>query len=201
MGKRVQEESGQESRQALATLLATEQELDARIAAARHEAERIVGEGAAAARQAEDELPALIEARTAQLNSEIEAQLHGKPALGDAEVLGLLQKMVKQRQESVQIYDNAGRGELADRERAEIEIIKAYLPQQMSEAQAKAVIADIIEQTGAPPAILRIAAQPENGPQLSCGAQDPPRRIEVTHDAKPDPRLGTAGDVVTYEVR
>ena len=59
----------------------------------------------------------------------------------------------------------------------------------------------IIEQTGAPPAILRIAAQPENGPQLSCGAQDPPRRIEVTHDAKPDPRLGTAGDVVTYEVR
>ena len=82
-------------------------------------------------------------------NADIEARGQGKPALGDAEVLGLLQKMVKQRQESVQIYDNAGRGELADRERAEIEIIKAYLPQQMSEAQAKAVIADIIEQTGA----------------------------------------------------
>lgn len=75
MGKRVQEESGQESRQALATLLATEQELDARIAAARDEAERIVGEGAAAARQAEDELPALIETRTAALTSETEAQL------------------------------------------------------------------------------------------------------------------------------
>jgi uncharacterized protein YqeY len=82
-------------------------------------------------------------------NAEIEAQLHGKPALGDAEVLGLLQKMVKQRQESVEIYDNAGRGELANRERAEIEIIKAYLPQQMSEAQAKAAIAHVIEQTGA----------------------------------------------------
>jgi uncharacterized protein YqeY len=82
-------------------------------------------------------------------NADIEAQLHGKPALGDIEVLGLLQKMVKQRQESVAIYDNAGRHELADQERAEIEIIKAYLPQQMSEAQAKAAIADVIEQTGA----------------------------------------------------
>jgi uncharacterized protein YqeY len=49
----------------------------------------------------------------------------------------------------VEIYDNAGRGELANRERAEIEIIKAYLPQQMSEAQAKAAIAHVIEQTGA----------------------------------------------------
>jgi len=82
-------------------------------------------------------------------NADIEAQMHGKPVLGDAEFLGLLQKMVKQRQESVEIYEKAGRGELADQERAEIEIIKAYLPQQMSEAQAKAVIADIIEQTRA----------------------------------------------------
>jgi uncharacterized protein YqeY len=82
-------------------------------------------------------------------NADIEAQLDGKPALGDTEVLGLLQKMVKQRQESVAIYDNAGRHELADQERAEIEIIKAYLPQQMSEAQAKAAIADVIEQIGA----------------------------------------------------
>jgi uncharacterized protein YqeY len=82
-------------------------------------------------------------------NADIEAQMHGKPTLGDSEVLGLLQKMVKQRQESVEIYDKAGRGELADQERAEIEIIEAFLPQQMSEAQAKAVIADIIEETGA----------------------------------------------------
>ena len=57
--------------------------------------------------------------------------------------------MVKQRQESVDIYDKAGRRELADRERSEIEIIRAYLPQQMSEAEAKAAIAAIIEQTGA----------------------------------------------------
>jgi uncharacterized protein YqeY len=82
-------------------------------------------------------------------NADIEAQLHGNLALGDTEVLGLLQKMVKQRQESVAIYDNAGRHELADQERAEIEIIEAYLPRQMTEAQAKAAIADVIGQTGA----------------------------------------------------
>lgn len=75
MGKRVHEEPGQESRQALASLLATEQELDARIAAAREEAQRIVTEGADAARKAEDEVPALIEGRVAALKSEIEGRL------------------------------------------------------------------------------------------------------------------------------
>lgn len=75
MGKRVQEEPGQESRQALTTLLATEQELDARIAAAREEAQRIVADGVEAARHAEEEVPALVEARIAALRSAIEAQL------------------------------------------------------------------------------------------------------------------------------
>jgi uncharacterized protein YqeY len=88
-------------------------------------------------------------ANAAIKNADIEAQMQGKSALVDADVLALLQKMVKQRQESVDIYDKAGRGELADQERAEIEIIKAYLPQQLSEAQAKAAIAEVIEQTGA----------------------------------------------------
>jgi uncharacterized protein YqeY len=88
-------------------------------------------------------------ANAAIKNADIEAQVQGKPALADADLLALLQKMVKQRQESVDIYDKAGRGELADQERAEIEIIKAYLPQQLSEAQAKAAIAEVIEQTGA----------------------------------------------------
>jgi hypothetical protein len=60
----------------------------------------------------------------------------------------------------------------------------------------------IIQQTGAAEAILRMPVQPENGPSgLACGAQDPPRRIDVTHNAKPDPKLGTAGDIVTFELR
>lgn len=75
MRKRVQEADGQESRQALATLLATEEQLDARLAAAREEAKRVVAEGLEAARRAEEVAPALIEARTAAVTSAIQAQL------------------------------------------------------------------------------------------------------------------------------
>jgi uncharacterized protein len=57
--------------------------------------------------------------------------------------------MIKQRQESVEIYDKAGRKELADAERGEIEIISAYLPQQMSELEVKAAITQIIRDIGA----------------------------------------------------
>jgi uncharacterized protein len=82
-------------------------------------------------------------------NADIEAETTKKSALSDDDLLGLLQKMIKQRQESVEIYDQAGRKELADRERGEIEIIRAYLPKQLSEAEAKAAIAEVIKATGA----------------------------------------------------
>jgi uncharacterized protein len=82
-------------------------------------------------------------------NAEIEAQVHGRQSLADDDLLALLQKMIKQRQESVEIYDKAGRKELADRERGEIEIISAYLPQQMSELEVKAAITQIIRDVGA----------------------------------------------------
>jgi uncharacterized protein YqeY len=82
-------------------------------------------------------------------NADIEAETTKKSALSDDDLLGLLQKMIKQRQESVDIYDKAGRKELADQERVEIEIIRAYLPKQMSEAEAKAAIAEAIKTTGA----------------------------------------------------
>jgi uncharacterized protein len=87
-------------------------------------------------------------ANAAFKNAEIEPGRVDKPLTED-DVLGILQKMVKQRQESVEIYDKGGRKELADRERAEIEIIKAFMPQQMSEAEAKAAIAEVIKTTGA----------------------------------------------------
>jgi uncharacterized protein YqeY len=82
-------------------------------------------------------------------NADIEARTGGKGPLGDDDLLGLLQKMIKQRQESVELYDKGGRKELADQERGEIEIIKGFLPQQMSEAEAKAAIAEVIKETGA----------------------------------------------------
>ncbi len=69
--------------------------------------------------------------------------------LADDDLLGLLQKMIKQRQELVEIYDKAGRKELADQERGEIEVIRGFMPQQMSEAEAKAAIAEVIKATGA----------------------------------------------------
>ena len=82
-------------------------------------------------------------------NAEIEAETTRKGALSDGDLLGLLQKMVKQREESVAIYDQARRKDLADRERGEIEIIRAYLPKPMSDAEAKAAIAEAIKATGA----------------------------------------------------
>jgi uncharacterized protein YqeY len=82
-------------------------------------------------------------------NADIEAQGRGNAVLADEEILGLLQKLIKQRQEAVELYDKAGRTELAARERDEIEIISAYLPQQMSEAEAKTAIAEAIKATSA----------------------------------------------------
>jgi len=82
-------------------------------------------------------------------NADLEAQGRGKQVLSDEEILALLQKLIKQRQEAVELYDKAGRAELAAREHGEIEIISAYLPKQMPEAEAKAVVSEIIKATGA----------------------------------------------------
>src|SRR5689334_22290425 len=82
-------------------------------------------------------------------NADIEARGGGKAPLGDAEVLSLLQKMIKQRQESVELYDKGGRPELAACEREEIAIISSYLPKQMSDDEMKAAIAAAIKDTGA----------------------------------------------------
>jgi uncharacterized protein YqeY len=81
-------------------------------------------------------------------NAEIDASGAAGP-LTDDDVLGLLQKMIKQRQESADLYEKGGRQELAEKERGEIVIIKEFLPQQMSEAEAKAAIAEVITETGA----------------------------------------------------
>lgn len=67
----------------------------------------------------------------------------------DALVTEVLQKMVKQRRESVEMYEKGGRAELAAIESAEIAVIERFLPQQMSEDEAKAAIAALIAETGA----------------------------------------------------
>lgn len=79
---------------------------------------------------------------------DIEARGQGKEVSND-DILGLLQKMIKSRQESVEIYDKAGRAELADAERAEIAVIQSFLPAQMSDADVVAAIDAAIAETGA----------------------------------------------------
>jgi uncharacterized protein YqeY len=82
-------------------------------------------------------------------NADIEARGQGKGPLGDGEVLGVLQKMIKQRQESVELYEKGGRAELAQQERDEIAIISTYLPTQMAEDEVKAAIAEAMQDVGA----------------------------------------------------
>lgn len=66
--------------------------------------------------------------------------------LNEAEIVDVMQKMVKQRQESFDIYEKAGRSELAAQEREEIEIISGYLPKQMSELEAASAISALIKE-------------------------------------------------------
>ena len=69
--------------------------------------------------------------------------------VSDAEILSMMQSMVKQRQESAKTYADNGRPELAERENAEIKVIQKFLPQQMSEEEAGNAIAEIIAEGGA----------------------------------------------------
>jgi len=66
-----------------------------------------------------------------------------------SEILSLLAKMVKQRKESAQTYEDNGRPELAERERKEIEIIREFMPKPLSEDEMKAIIANLVEDSGA----------------------------------------------------
>ena len=81
-------------------------------------------------------------------DKEIEARGLGK-TIGDEDILALLQKMVKSRQESLGIFEGAGREDLAVIEREEIAIITSYLPRQMDEHAVKAAISAAIAETGA----------------------------------------------------
>lgn len=69
--------------------------------------------------------------------------------VGDAEVVAVLQKMVKQRRESIATYEKAGRNDLADQEKAEIAVLEDYLPKQMDDAGVKAAVAALVAELGA----------------------------------------------------
>ena len=83
-------------------------------------------------------------------DKDIEARGKGvTTGIEEAEILGMLQGMIKQRQESVTLYEQGGRQELADQERAEIQVIESFMPKQMSESEALDAIKAIVAETGA----------------------------------------------------
>jgi uncharacterized protein YqeY len=82
-------------------------------------------------------------------NADIDARGQGKEPLNEADLMSLFQKMIKQRQESAELYDKGARPELAAAERAEIEIITAYLPKQMSDAEAGSAISAMLQEINA----------------------------------------------------
>lgn len=80
---------------------------------------------------------------------DIELRTGTPPADDDVLVTDVLQKMVKQRRESIALYEQGGRQELADQEAAEVKVIEDFLPAQLSEEEATAAIAAIVAELGA----------------------------------------------------
>ncbi len=80
---------------------------------------------------------------------DIELRTQSAPADDDAVVVEVLQKMVKQRRESIALYEQGGRQELADVEKAELAVIETFLPAQMDEAETTAAIEAIKAELGA----------------------------------------------------
>lgn len=80
---------------------------------------------------------------------DVEARGGGRPAASDDDLLAALSKMIRQREESAKAFDEGGRPELAAKERAEIEVIRSFLPKQMDAAETEAAVAAAIAETGA----------------------------------------------------
>jgi uncharacterized protein YqeY len=87
---------------------------------------------------------------TAKLKDiDIAARPKGGDPVPDDEILAMLRGMIKQRRESAELYRQGKRPELAEKEEAEIEVIEAFLPQQMDEAAMAQAVADAVAETGA----------------------------------------------------
>lgn len=123
----------------------------------------------------EARLSVLRMAKSALKNKEIDK----RAPLDEAEAAQVLRALVKQREDSVQQFDAAGRSELAQKERAEIAVLKAYLPQEASDAEIAAAVEQAVAETGASSpkdmgkamkaalAALAAAGKPADGKKLS----------------------------------
>ena len=90
----------------------------------------------------------LILAKLKDLDIEARGKGHAE-LIDDAQVQRMLQGMIKQRRESITLYEQGKRMDLADKERGEIAIIEGFLPKQLSDAEAEAAIREIVAATGA----------------------------------------------------
>jgi uncharacterized protein YqeY len=100
--------------------------------------------------KATDRLSTLRLINAAIKDRDIAARAEGEETgVGDAEVLAIMGKMTKQRQESARAYEEGGRLDLAERERAEIEVIEEFLPRQLDEDEVDAAIDTAVQETGA----------------------------------------------------
>lgn len=80
---------------------------------------------------------------------DVDARGKGKECAAEADLMSMMQTMMKQRQESAKMYRDGNRPELAAKEEKEIEIIQSFLPKQMNDAEVEAAIAEIIAEVGA----------------------------------------------------
>ena len=82
-------------------------------------------------------------------DAEIAARTKGQKEMADSDIMAILKKMIKQRNESCEVYERAGRNELLENETKEIEIISAFLPKQLSEEETKKICEEAIKSSGA----------------------------------------------------
>ena len=82
-------------------------------------------------------------------DAEIAGRSKGKKEIKDADIIGILKKMIKQRNESCEVYKKAGRTELLESEKKEIDVINTFLPKQMSDEETKKICEDVVKSVGA----------------------------------------------------
>lgn len=82
-------------------------------------------------------------------DKDIEIRVAGSGSVTDSDVLAVMQKMIKQREDSLKMYRDNGRDELADQEETEIKIIKEYMPQMLGDDELQAAITSAVTESGA----------------------------------------------------
>ena len=82
-------------------------------------------------------------------DAEIAARTKGQKEMSDSDIMAILKKMIKQRNESCEVYKKAGRNELLENETKEIEVISNFLPKQLSEEETKKLCQEAIKSSGA----------------------------------------------------